>query len=584
MAVRRGARRAENFAVRRWLQVGAASAGVGAGLLGFSLLGPQVGTAAADTAGETTTSTSASASDDGASTGSTASTASTDAADDTDRADDADDADDADADDDAREDDADEADELDDQLDDDDLGDDESDEDIDDDEERTADTEEQADDTSAASKTTEDAEPEAKSQALTRPTAPKPPPGNWSDVTGRAIDNWTKDSQGWINSLPVDNQAKYHLEGALWATKRTFLNQAPTVAPIQISGKLDGPVTGTLRAVDPDGDRLIYVVTRGPKSGSVKVNADGTYTYTPGTDFDGVDTFRVVAVDVGPHVNLLDPFRPIGTSAGNLVNQRAITFEFTFVEGAEYWTPERVAALHRSADETIEYFVVTAPVVLTYDVEGMDDEDSSTLASAYSGRISQDPGFWPTVVQHKLLTGIDANGDDADGEIEWNFGTAWGLGDTVAPDEYDFVSTAMHELMHSFGFIENFSAPGQSTGTTWFAYAGFVVTRDRDRPIGPDLRWDPDFDPYLDGHDGGLYFDGAHAVAAYGGLVPLYMPNPWNSGSSTSHLDDTTFTGDDQKLMNARTGSGPGVRVLSPIEIGILRDLGYRVSAPVVQV
>lgn len=32
--------------------------------------------------------------------------------------------------------------------------------------------------------------------------------------------------------------------------------------------------------------------------------------------------------------------------------------------------------------------------------------------------------------------------------------------------------------------------------------------------------------------------------------------------------------------MEATTGSGPGVRVLSPIEQGILQDLGYTVSAP----
>jgi hypothetical protein len=44
-----------------------------------------------------------------------------------------------------------------------------------------------------------------------------------------------------------------------------------------------------------------------------------------------------------------------------------------------------------------------------------------------------------------------------------------------------------------------------------------------------------------------------------------------------SHLDDATFTGPDQKMMNAQTDKGLGVRVLSPIEIGILKDIGYTV-------
>lgn len=581
--------RAENFAVRRWLQLGAASAGVGAGLLGFALLGPQIGGAAADTAGESGTSASASGSDGGddgsASTGSTGSTAGDtvrETDDDTggtateDEPDDSDIADGTEADDDTEADDGTEADEetgADDPA----VADETA---ADVDEPKAADTETRRGVTEAVVPST-DPRPQPQPRAA---TALKKAPGTWSEVTGRAIDNWTSDSRGWINSLPVDGQAKYHLAGALWATRRTLFNQAPDVAPIQITGKLDGPVTGTVGAVDPDGDRLVYVVTRGPKSGSVQMNSDGSYTYTPGEGFDGVDTFRIVAIDVGPHLNLLDPFRRIGTQATTLVNQRAIRFEFIYTDGAEHWTAERIQALQTATDDLVVYFVVTKPVVLTYDVRGMDDAQSHTLASAGSNLIDDDPGFWPTVVQHKLLTGEDANGAASDGRITWNFGHKWGLGDTVAPDEYDFTSTAMHELMHSFGFIENFDAPGKNSGDFWYVYTRYIVTKDGERPIGDDFEWDADFDPYLDGADGGLYFGGAHAVAAYGGLVPLYMPDPWDSGSSTSHLDDDTFTGANQKLMNAMTGEGRGVRILSSIEIGILRDLGYRVAAPDIRV
>ena len=54
------------------------------------------------------------------------------------------------------------------------------------------------------------------------------------------------------------------------------------------------------------------------------------------------------------------------------------------------------------------------------------------------------------------------------------------------------------------------------------------------------------YNPNLTGGDAGLYFGGANAVAANSGNpVPLYTPNPWESGSSMSHLDDDTFTGVD---------------------------------------
>ena len=52
-----------------------------------------------------------------------------------------------------------------------------------------------------------------------------------------------------------------------------------------------------------------------------------------------------------------------------------------------------------------------------------------------------------------------------------------------------------------------------------------------------------------------------------------------------SHLDDQTFTDNDltaknaKQLMNSATDPGPGVRTLSPIELGILKDLGYTVAA-----
>ena len=88
------------------------------------------------------------------------------------------------------------------------------------------------------------------------------------------------------------------------------------------------------------------------------------------------------------------------------------------------------------------------------------------------------------------------------------------------------------------------------------------------------------YNPNLTGGNGGLYFNGENAVAAYGGLVPLYTPSPWESGSSVSHLDGSAFTGSNRQLMNPSTGSGLGIRTLSPIELGMLEDMGYSVVSP----
>src|SRR5204863_8967095 len=46
---------------------------------------------------------------------------------------------------------------------------------------------------------------------------------------------------------------------------------------------------------DPDGDALTAVVTHAPTLGTLTLNSNGTFTYTPGTN--GTDTFKYKAAD-----------------------------------------------------------------------------------------------------------------------------------------------------------------------------------------------------------------------------------------------------------------------------------------------
>lgn len=574
--------------MRQWLQLGAASAGVGAALLGFSLVGPGIGTAAADTSGESSAASTGSAG--GAeSTGPARSTPAADresgtAGTDTDRADDVD---------------------SDDAVDD--GGDrvgrvgarqlDQSDEDASDvtttDEDAAHDAtdgDDAADDDGADDVAEErasadgddrdiDGSPAPAAVTATATTTPRP---THEERVAEKIAKISASAQAWIDARPVSDDRKDDLETAWAALRRSLLNQAPTLTPVQLTGVITGEIAGTVDALDPDGDRLVYRVVRGPATGKVHLNADGTFTYTPGESFDGVDTFVVRAVDLGLHINLLDWFRPIGTRAGALINQGAVTFDFVYTEGAEHWTPERRAALQRSADALVTYLRVAKPVVLTYEIEGVDNPDVRWLAGAGSGLISTDPGYWPTIVQNKLLTGKDANGAEYDGSIEWNFAKPWALGDVVVGDEYDFMSTAMHELLHSFGFASTLEAPGTNSGRRWSIFDSFISTADGTRLFAADFTWPSSADPYLTGFAGGVFFGGSNAVAAYGKPVPLYSPNPWLDGSSSAHLDDETFTGDNFQLMNHKA-KGHGiveVREISAIEAGILRDLGYTVVLP----
>ena len=81
-----------------------------------------------------------------------------------------------------------------------------------------------------------------------------------------------------------------------------------------------------------------------------------------------------------------------------------------------------------------------------------------------------------TVVQNKLLTGIDSNGSAADGSIEVNFRNPWAYGDSVSSSQYDFKSTMMHEMLHAYGFLAYVDEAGWNTGTNWTKFDSFIVT------------------------------------------------------------------------------------------------------------
>ena len=371
-------------------------------------------------------------------------------------------------------------------------------------------------------------------------------------------------------------------EGISLLVRRTFFNKVPSLSPIQLTGQSQGLITGNLGAVDPEADQLVFSLTTLPQHGTVVIGSDGNYTYTPGQDFTGTDTFTVSAADSGFHINLLDLFRPTSTSAYVTVRQGAnapslVQFQFLYVSGSQYWSPAARSSLQSAADAISSYIVVTAPVVITFDVTGEYSLLSSTLATAGSDFISSDPGFLPTVVQNKILTGVDSNGSAADGEITWNFAQNWVNGNSVSYGEYDLQAVAMHELLHTLGFLSYVDTPGANTGTSWTVFDSFLVTSNGTDVIGSDFTWNSAYDPNLTGNSGGIYFGGTNAVTAYGARVPLYTPSPWASGSSLSHLNDRVFAGGNRKLMNAQVSSGLGIRVLSPVELGILADIGYTV-------
>jgi hypothetical protein len=353
--------------------------------------------------------------------------------------------------------------------------------------------------------------------------------------------------------------------------RRTFFNNAPTVQPVQITGQHDGAISGTIGAVDPEGDVIKYkVVAAGagaPLHGTVQVASDGTFTYTPGADFTGTDEFAVRATDIGPHINLLNLFRSPSTTASVTVNQYALgtpalSFLFNYdAASSSWWTPASRAALQAAGDYLSAHIVPSAPrpVTVTYQITVENTPGSSTLGLGGSQLVIVSGTYFDdTVVQHKIFTGVDGNGASADGTITFNSAHTYSFDSTPGFLQTDFESVALHELVHTLGFTSSIGSQASSRyHTTLDSYA---VGSTGAHLFGSDGSW-------VGGTGGGIYFDGPAAVDANGGVVAL--------DATGAHLNGSVFPG---SLMSPSIP--PGVRriKLSAVEIAMLEDIGYTVT------
>jgi hypothetical protein len=73
--------------------------------------------------------------------------------------------------------------------------------------------------------------------------------------------------------------------------------------PESVGGSLlltneDTAVAGKISGIDPEKNPLTYLVERGPASGTLTLSAtSGDYVYTPGRDYNGIDSFALVVSD-----------------------------------------------------------------------------------------------------------------------------------------------------------------------------------------------------------------------------------------------------------------------------------------------
>ncbi|SFG80485.1 PEP-CTERM sorting domain-containing protein [Neptunomonas qingdaonensis] len=300
----------------------------------------------------------------------------------------------------------------------------------------------------------------------------------------------------------------------------------------------------------------------------------------------------------------------IGSVIAAAPAQAAVMWDFNYNDAAGVgFNDAALGTARQGALETaanyVSSFLTSYDATIEMDVDGsIGGGGSSTLAAAGSkfNGASFAPGFTQQGdVMTKILGGADptpsSGPDSADGEVTWNFiDFVWELDNDFQLGEFDFFSTAVHELLHAIGFASEITETGSDGyGTNpgdagaWAPFDEFLTSFDGTSIINPadnsllQSTWDlarlSGDGSQQSGCGAGLQFTGANAVAANGGnTVEIYSPTTWEGGSSGSHLDDNCYTNPGNVstyMMEAQTIDGLGVRTISALEVGIMRDIGY---------
>ena len=159
---------------------------------------------------------------------------------------------------------------------------------------------------------------------------------------------------------------------------------------------------------------------------------------------------------------------------------------------------------------------------------------------------------------------------------DWYFGTD---GNTPA-NEFDFVSIVLHELGHGLGFIslttfdENTGVGALLQGGTPAIFDIFVEDNSNQSLLNQAIYPDPST-ALGDALQNSLFFDAPIVTGSQGGRTILFSPSTYDPGSSTSHLDNTVYSGTINSLMTPFATQGASEMDPGPVTLEMFADMGW---------
>ncbi|WP_029277763.1 tandem-95 repeat protein [Pedobacter borealis] len=198
----------------------------------------------------------------------------------------------------------------------------------------------------------------------------------------------------------------------------TPVNDAPVASSPAITTSEDTPKTGIITATDVDGDPLTYTVTTTPANGTVVINANGTYNYTPDANYTGADSFTVtvsdskggtVAVTINVTVTPVNHPTAVNdvavTNAGTLVTINVLAND---VKGDANINPATVVITQQVVNGTLSVNAVTGLVTYTPNVGFFCEDNFRYTVKDVAGNISNVANV--SIAVNRPPTAVDDNG------------------------------------------------------------------------------------------------------------------------------------------------------------------------------
>ena len=244
------------------------------------------------------------------------------------------------------------------------------------------------------------------------------------------------------------------------------------------------------------------------------------------------------------------------------------------------------AAIQRAIDIWSENFVSKVPV--NVNVAWTKAPNSTILASASAKNIFSNFNgapdktlYYPSALAN-ALAGVDLDIGEPELEINVTTGDFWyyGLDGKCPSNKYDLVSVILHEMAHGLGFMSGtYYDPATRVGRFLqpTAFDAYVQLPDGRRLV--DLP-----SPSLEigaALTSTLLWSGANALKANNGVKPLlFTPSVYEQGSSTSHLDEKTFSNTfENSVMTPNLSAGEVFHLPGTLLLAIFEDLRMKPPA-----